>query len=900
MAILQEEQIEIKGGFKKQIDDGAKDLMFQILQRHQYQFPIKSTIREIVCNGLDSIKERDIAKGIITGNLKEEDYYIQKEGELFKDSKFDKDYYNLSYLSDNPNVSIDYYEGKEMAKDRVEITDNGVGLWDKRLVGYWNLGYSSKRLSTKTIGKFGIGNKSPLSINPMFTTVTVYNGRKAVFNVYSGTVESITPKFNLTTNIINEEHTVILADGTPYTFYTEPTEEMNKLTVIIEAKKHHKEQYIDAVKSQLLYFDNVRLCIHSADGHINQEVVSSPLIYETEQIIIADNNYYSKPHIVINGVNYGYINFEELELEEKLGNIGIKVASEEIEISPSRESLIWSDQTKAIVLKRFNDCAETATLLVQQELNEPDFLKWIKICSSLSGRAWNSKSPIARLSRLVDINKIKPTFNKTTLKYRNSLLNVINARAVSYITEKKANKQVQKVYRDKITFMTESSVLPFYLCTGQVSNRKDKYLLNLHSEGYVIVQHYSSEALHANITHIRKTYDKVPYQTFLDEYNLLMELIATSNIVLDYEAVIVPDSFKATDDEEDTIEEDKMYTTVSTISHEERRQAEGKTVLFTPRNIEDSLYNYGVPEKVYEWQKVEVPIKSINDWKEEEIYYSTNENAEMMQFVALLTRDTRQESFNHPRGNNGSVPTNPIRYWEVNSETGITYDKEYRCSHFFDTTKVKLIKVANDNLKYYKDFQSIDTFFVQFKNNKLTMSNTLIQWNTARKILPLLNKIAFLYNFTLDPERQQQFKDLVTYVKDNYRSVLTFKHEKNNVEQSYSDLITHLDKVNMFQDYIATQPTPEELAQVATEMWGNGNITEAQAIDMNVWGKFQDLIEWATPISIILNNFEILTGININHITNENQYTDRTTTLTISEELEKEIRWYLQHKQVTI
>lgn len=140
MAIAQDVTQEIKGGFTKQIDAGAASLMFEILQKHQYTFPIKSTIREVVCNSLDSVKERDIALEIISGTSLVEDYYVQQEGDLFKDSKFDPSYYNPEYLSREQNVFIDYYEGSEMAKDRVEIKDYGVGLWGKRLVGYWNLG----------------------------------------------------------------------------------------------------------------------------------------------------------------------------------------------------------------------------------------------------------------------------------------------------------------------------------------------------------------------------------------------------------------------------------------------------------------------------------------------------------------------------------------------------------------------------------------------------------------------------------------------------------------------------------------------------------------------------------------------------------------------------------------
>ena len=919
MAIITESPIEVKGGFTKQIDAGATSLMFEILQKHQYQFPIKSTVREIVCNSLDSVKERDMALEIISGKAKVEDYYIEREGDLFKDSKFDKDYYNPEFLSQEPNVFVDYYEGQEMAKDRIEIKDYGVGLWGQRLVGYWNLGYSSKRLNLKTIGKFGIGNKSPLSINDTFTTTTVYNGRKAKFNVYSNKVESITPKFNLDSGKENEVHTVILADGTPYSFYTEETTEKNSLTVVIEAKKHHKEQYIEAVQGQLLYFPNVKLSIHNANGSIDTPSVSSPVLYEDSKIVISDNNYYLKPHIVVNGVNYGYVNFDELELEERFGNIGIKVLPEDIDISPSRESLIWNDTTKNTVVKRFKECAGIATKLIQAELNESDFIKWLRVCTNISSRHWDKTSTVSRLASIIDIKSISPRFMDTKIKYTHDIFDPVHARYVSIETKKKANQEITKVGRDPIKFLGDKAHLPIIVCNDRVSNRKDKYLLSsMYKNGFILVQQKDEETVKEEFLDSLK----IEYQTWSIEQKTkgsedavklskeLFDFIKKSSEAIDYDSIVVPNSFKGTDDEEDVLEDEENQSTTR-LSHEERRKLEGKTVLFTPRNksnIHESWYNKNkncyentVIPRVYEFQKVEIPIKEINDWDAEEIYYSTDKTAEMMEFVALLTRDTRQESFVYPRAEAKNSNTTFDNAASTNygiAPDGTRSDDRYRCSHFYFNENIKLIKVSEANSKLYRDFYPITDFFLKFKNNKLTMSNTLIKWNTARKILPLLNKVAFLYNYHFDGDKKEFYRNLVEYVRTNYRNVLEFKHKDNNVESAHNDLTLHLDKVTEFQMFLATKPSSEEIQKVSQELWGNSNITEACAIDYELWNSFQELLEWARPVAIMLNQVGALTGVEFNELIAPDSYLDREESLSLSEELEQEIRWYSKHKNV--
>lgn len=307
MAIHEQQKIKMSGGIAKGIVASAMDMVLDNLQKYQYSYPIKSCTRELICNGIDSLAEKEVAINILTGKRKVEDYFADLQGDVYEDSRFDPGYYNLAWLSKENTVEMRYVCGRHMQKDRVIISDTGVGMSIARLTGYFQLGFSTKRLSKLPLGKFGVGAKSPLSTNiPFYTVESRYNGHQYRFNVYMHDVDSIIPALNLETG--KENPYVIIDNGTEYGYkvYWQPTKQPNGVTVTMETKKIHKQQYIDAVKSQLLYFDDIHFVIEQENGQEEVIEYKAPILYEDEHIVLSDNQYYTKPHLLLNKVNYGY------------------------------------------------------------------------------------------------------------------------------------------------------------------------------------------------------------------------------------------------------------------------------------------------------------------------------------------------------------------------------------------------------------------------------------------------------------------------------------------------------------------------------------------------------------------------------------------------------------------
>jgi len=872
MAIHTEESVQISAGFSKTIDEGAKNLMFDVLQRYQYTFPIKSTIREIVSNGLDSITEKVMARSILSGTSAVEDFFIQGEGDIYKDSRFDPTYYDPNYLSPTDEVIVEYFDGGELSKDRVVITDYGVGLGKSRLEGYFSLGWSSKRLNKVMLGRFGLGNKSPLSIGvPFYTVTSRWNGMEFCFNVYSHKVESLIPKFD--TELSVENPTYQFSNG--YVAYYKKTTEVNMLQIEISAKKHHKSQYLDAVTGQLLYFKNVRL--FSIQSNERLEIpVKAEILYEDDMIVLSKNSAYSKPHLLLNGVNYGFINFQELELEEKLGNIGIKVDPESVEINPSRESLLWTDKTRETVVNRFREVVEIAQATINAELCETDFLKWLKICATASSEKWTSagdSTVIGRLSKIVDMSKVELSYPiNPEFRFNNKLMDGVRINRVELTFSREGSKVVKKVEYQGSWRSALTEGKPLLIIKGELSNRKNKYILSkVYTQGFVLLflhdvphdrlitaeditnQNRIEEAIFGefNTTKFIKAKQKIA--------NLHNYILASKDIMW-YESIEVPDNFKANNDseEEEEIEVENVKEAIESAA--ERRKASGSTIVHTLRTAYNILINPNVPDgrKVFEMQKVEFPIHLVDTWNNEEIFWSNQDFEPLLHTVALITRPCE-----------GLCTWNDLlksEYsdWASKGYKQVNSHEFLRSPYLYDTAPVRLIKVAQNNVKYYKDFKHITKFFKEIKNKTITMSNALIRWNTARLLQEKLADLEFLNGFSsLSAEKHAQYIKLKKYVTDYWRSMTIGTNILGADDTTTGQLISHLDKVGQFQLFVKANPDDKEsISQLALELFNpqpGVEIEDGKAIDTELYDLYLELIDWAQPVKTMLNMVSRLT-----------------------------------------
>ena len=410
---------------EKVIHKGSESIMFSVLQETQYMYPFKSSVREIVSNSLDSINERNNALKIIKGEIKEEDLFITKEGEEFKDSRFDPSYYDEKWLSTNDDVTIHYIENDSDSRDRIQFIDEGVGLGSDRLINYFSLGFSTKRLNKSQLGSFGLGAKSLLATGVDFYTVTSrYNGREYKFNVYKDHVVSVVPVFN-------EDGTKNKTEVFYNDYKCHYTDTTKKNTVIIEAevKRHRKNDFIEAIKNQLGFIESVKLLISDSlySIHEKERDIQQTVLYKTDKIIVGDRDYYAVPQIILKPgedsdimINYGPINFDELEMKRYSGNVAFIMNINDLDVTPSRESVIWNTRTRNTIKKAFLDAQELIAGTIREKLEDisslPDHLNTL---AAMKSSNTNSSSLMSELYKIVDVADID-------ISYRTFAINTIN------------------------------------------------------------------------------------------------------------------------------------------------------------------------------------------------------------------------------------------------------------------------------------------------------------------------------------------------------------------------------------------------------------------------------------------------------------------------------------------
>lgn len=486
---------------KKTIYAGAETIMFSVLQESQYMYPYKSAVREIVSNSIDSINERNTSLKILSGEVKVEDIYIVKEGDEFKDSSFNPAYYDAQWLSKDDNVYIEYVENATESRDLIRFIDNGVGLGGSRLINFFSLGYSSKRLSKSQVGGFGLGAKSLLATGVDFYTVTsYYNGKMFSFNIYKDHVVPVIDKFNEdgTKNPTTSLNSGIPGDPDVEVYYRK-TDHLNGVIAEAEVKRHRKQEYINGIKNQLGFISNIVFTMK--DGTYSNIVnIANKVLYEDEAVVVGERDYYAVPQILLTPgkgsrvrINYGPVNWDELEMKRYSGNVCFVMDINNVDVTPSRESVIWSQKTRQAITDMFLAAQETVAKLVETKVKAAtNLIEHYYLFRSFKANA--SSDGVSELYKIVDLAEIESSYKGFTMaKAAKSLESAGIEKDFVFTSTPKTgyNDRVQDtIYNSNISkdYIAELSTQASSGISVVVSNTRYKnlarYINSIHSSNY--------------------------------------------------------------------------------------------------------------------------------------------------------------------------------------------------------------------------------------------------------------------------------------------------------------------------------------------------------------------------------------------------------------------------------
>lgn len=270
------------------IDAESLPLFFELMSKAIYANPIGSICREIVSNCYDANVENNKASELVIVSLNE------KWGEY-----------------------------------SIEFKDKGIGLSEERIQKvFMNYLSSTKRKTNTQIGGFGLGSKSPLAYKDYFEIITVNDGYYYEYIYHRGEtkprIENLIkkPVDESTEKIISGSGTIIKIEIDNYSdFY----------------------KFKEEIKKQTCYFDNVYVIGIDTNNY---------KIYNKQYYKYRNNyQYSSQAHILLGNVAYPII-WNELGIDILNIPIGIKFEIGELQVTPNRENVRYTDEAKILIKER--------------------------------------------------------------------------------------------------------------------------------------------------------------------------------------------------------------------------------------------------------------------------------------------------------------------------------------------------------------------------------------------------------------------------------------------------------------------------------------------------------------------------------------------------------------------
>jgi hypothetical protein len=277
---------------KMSLDLDSAQVLMQMLSKNLYSDSIGSTIRECASNALDSHRRAGSDKPII--------------------------------VSFKRNSQADTYE--------FAVEDFGIGLDADDVVNIISkYGKSTKRNSNTELGMMGLGFKAPLAYSSSFYFVARKGGMERKYMMYEGE----------DTNSID-------------LLYERATDEPNGVKVIVPVNYSDRYHFVNKIKEQLAYFENVYFDVDGSWGGVSNDFT----IYRAEHFqysSLATNN---DMHLCLDNVSYP-IDWDKLGINR----IGIKLAlrfslSDGLFPTPNREALRYTQEAKQVILNKIATVAD--------------------------------------------------------------------------------------------------------------------------------------------------------------------------------------------------------------------------------------------------------------------------------------------------------------------------------------------------------------------------------------------------------------------------------------------------------------------------------------------------------------------------------------------------------------
>ena len=300
LVILEDGDV-VKDSIKMSLDLESVNSLMQILSKNLYSDSIGSSIRETVSNALDSHRAAGVTDVPIIVKLESTTY------------------------------------GAEFS-----VEDFGLGLSHEDVEEIISkYGKSLKRQSINQLGMFGLGWKSPLAYVSSFVFITRKDGIERKYTMSEG----------------DDGNTIDLLDENS-------TDSPNGVKIIIPVKYGDRNEFINKIKEQLCYFEDVYFNVSTIDNNFK--------ITRYDDFQLSELNTDNNLHLCLDNVYYP-LDFKKLGISPINIPVGLRFGlSDGILPTPNRESIRYSNEAKAIILDKIKKVATRIIEMYNETITDSD------------------------------------------------------------------------------------------------------------------------------------------------------------------------------------------------------------------------------------------------------------------------------------------------------------------------------------------------------------------------------------------------------------------------------------------------------------------------------------------------------------------------------------------------
>jgi len=405
----------------------------------------------------------DTSNEAVIMNLLSKGFYSDPYGSITRE--YLSNCWDSHVEGDCENVPIQVRFFNSNGADFISFDDFGVGLSPERVRDIFTVYFkSTKRNSNSEIGGFGLGSKSAYSYTDNFFINTWHNG-----TLY---------KYMMTKNELGVSRLEVLGK--------ESSDRKNGTSVFLQLKetgywrKIEKDKWIDAIKEQTSYFNNLHYDIEGIEA----------TIYEGKYFKYSTLNENSHSHILLGQVPYP-------DPERKWGMpVAVKFDIGEIQPTPNRESIVLDEKTKRIVKERRELAYDELKAIYDKSRNTDDiktFYEYKRHKSKIKFKNHDANFPCFNneLPIFNPLPGIEDPLRRFKVKKR------IENRLIAY----KKELNYSSIFNDNWNILTYS---------GKLSGKKNKYLAGL---GNYYLVHLDDEIINKDTDWLdweQKYFDSLP------------------------------------------------------------------------------------------------------------------------------------------------------------------------------------------------------------------------------------------------------------------------------------------------------------------------------------------------------------------------------------------------------